>query len=100
MAGRLASPFLAGQIALPCCSWRMPPACPLPQQQSIDASRPVPQLEQVPTPPEARQVLQVSEVPQPQPDGRAPGTSSWRAQRQPRGVRPAAAAKVVITTLA
>ncbi|ODU46411.1 MAG: hypothetical protein ABS98_12795 [Lysobacteraceae bacterium SCN 69-48] len=41
----------------------------LPQQQSIDASRPVPQLEQVPTPPEARQVLQVSEVPQPQPDG-------------------------------
>ena len=41
----------------------------LPQQQSIDASRPVPQLEQVPTPPEARQVLQVSEVPQPEPDG-------------------------------
>jgi hypothetical protein len=41
---------------------------PLPQ--AIDASRPVPTLEQAPpTPPEARQVLQVSEVPQPQPDG-------------------------------
>ena len=50
----------------------LPPAVErvaLPRQQSIDASRPVPQLEQVPTPPEARQVLQVSEVPQPQPDG-------------------------------
>ncbi len=41
---------------------------PLPQ--AIDASRPVPRLEQMPpTPPEARQVLRVSEVPQPQPDG-------------------------------
>lgn len=39
------------------------------QPQSVDASRPVPQLEPAPTPPEARQVLQVSEVPQPQPDG-------------------------------
>lgn len=39
------------------------------QPQAIDASRPVPPLEQVPAPPEARQVLQVSEVPQPQPDG-------------------------------
>lgn len=50
----------------------LPPAVErvaLPRQQSIDASRPVPQLEQVPTPPQARQVLQVSEVPQPQPHG-------------------------------
>lgn len=43
----------------------------LPQSLPIDASRRVPQLESAPTPtpPEARQVLQVSEVPQLQPDG-------------------------------
>ncbi len=41
----------------------------MPPPQAIDASRPAPPLEQVQAPPEARQVLQVSEVPQPQPGG-------------------------------
>ncbi|QNN46482.1 hypothetical protein H9L17_15185 [Thermomonas brevis] len=41
-----------------------------PAPQAIDASREIPPLERTPpAPPQARQVLQVSEVPQPQPDG-------------------------------
>lgn len=61
-----AMPEAAAATAAPPALEQM--AVPLPQ--AIDASRPVPALEPAPpTPPEARQVLQVSEVPQPQPDG-------------------------------
>lgn len=61
-----AMPEAAAATAAPPALEQM--AVPLPQ--AIDASRPVPSLEPAPpTPPEARQVLQVSEVPQPQPDG-------------------------------
>lgn len=41
-----------------------------PAPQAIDASREIPPLERTPpAPPQVRQVLQVSDVPQPQPDG-------------------------------